>query len=80
MIDAVRYRKGIGDDAQAIADTKYFIETFGHEESAEAANASFSLTVDLREAGRRRQARRQAPARVHREYGDERRRRPAVIA
>lgn len=44
MSDAVFYRKGIGDDAKAIEDTKYYIKTFGTKKPAEAAAASFSLT------------------------------------
>jgi tetratricopeptide (TPR) repeat protein len=44
MSDAVFYRKGIGDDAKAIANTKFFIETFGKKKPTEAANAMFSLT------------------------------------
>jgi tetratricopeptide (TPR) repeat protein len=44
MSDAVFYRKGIGDDAKAIENTKYFIKTFGAKKPAEAANAHFSLT------------------------------------
>ena len=44
MSDAVFYRKGIGDDAKAIANTKFFIDTFGRKKPAEAANAMFSLT------------------------------------
>jgi tetratricopeptide (TPR) repeat protein len=44
MSDAVFYRKGIGDDDKAIADTKYFVDTFGKKKPAEAANAAFSLT------------------------------------
>ena len=44
MSDAVFYRKGIGDDAKAIEDTKYYIKTFGTKLPSEAANASFSLT------------------------------------
>ncbi len=43
MSDAVFYRKGIGDDDKAIADTKYFIDTFGKKKPTEAANAAFSL-------------------------------------
>jgi tetratricopeptide (TPR) repeat protein len=43
MSDAVFYRKGIGDDDKAIADTKYFIDTFGKKKPSEAANAAFSL-------------------------------------
>ena len=44
MSDAVFYRKGIGDDAKAIENTKYFIKTFGKKNQKEAANAAFSLT------------------------------------
>ena len=44
MSDAVFYRKGIGDDDKAIADTKYFIDTFGTKKPTEAADAAFSLT------------------------------------
>lgn len=43
MSDAVFYRKGIGDDDKAIADTKYFVDTFGKKKPAEAANAAYSL-------------------------------------
>lgn len=43
MNDAVFYRKGIGDDDKAIADTKYFVDTFGKKKAAEAAAAAFSL-------------------------------------
>ena len=43
MNDAVLYRKGLGDDAKAIEDTKYFIKTFGAKNAQDAANASFSL-------------------------------------
>jgi tetratricopeptide (TPR) repeat protein len=44
MNDAVLYRKGTGDDAKAIEDTKFFVRTFGAKNPAEAANAAFSLT------------------------------------
>jgi len=43
MNDAVFYRKGIGDDAKAIENTKYFIKTFGPKKPQEAAAAMFSL-------------------------------------
>ncbi len=43
MSDAVFFRKGIGDDAKAIEDTKYFIKTFSAKKPTEAANADFSL-------------------------------------
>ena len=51
MSDAVFYRKGIGDDAKAIADTKFFIDTFGRKKPAEAANAMFSLTSIFEKQG-----------------------------
>jgi tetratricopeptide (TPR) repeat protein len=44
MNDAVFYRKGIGDDAKAIENTKFFLKTFGPKKPQEAANAMFSLT------------------------------------
>jgi tetratricopeptide (TPR) repeat protein len=44
MSDAVFFRKGIGDDAKAISNTKFFIDTFGRKNPDEAANAMFSLT------------------------------------
>ncbi len=44
MSDAVFYRKGLGDDAKAIENTRYFIRTFGGKKPAEAATAMFSLT------------------------------------
>jgi len=43
MSDAVFYRKGIGEDAKAIENTKYFIKTFGVKKPQEAANAMFSM-------------------------------------
>jgi len=44
MNDAVLYRKGIGDDDKAVADTNYFIKTFGAKKQSAAANAFFSIT------------------------------------
>jgi hypothetical protein len=44
MSEAVFFRKGIGDDAKAIEDTKYFIRVFGGKKATEAANASYALT------------------------------------
>jgi tetratricopeptide (TPR) repeat protein len=44
MSNAVFFRKGIGDDAKALEDTKYFIATFGPRKPQEAANAMFSMT------------------------------------
>jgi DNA-3-methyladenine glycosylase len=51
MSDAVFYRKGIGDDDKAIADTKYYIKTFGTKKPAEAAAAAFSLTSVFEKQG-----------------------------
>lgn len=45
MNDAVLYRKGIGDDAQAIADTHYFIAKFARQKPAAAADAFWSLAA-----------------------------------
>ena len=45
MNDAVFYRKGIGDDDKAIADTKYFIKTFGKKKQGRTPRTPcFSLT------------------------------------
>nr|HEX4312431.1 tetratricopeptide repeat protein [Kofleriaceae bacterium] len=51
MSDAVFYRKGIGDDAKAISDTKYFVDTFGKSRPQDAANAMFSLTSVYEKTG-----------------------------
>ena len=51
MSDAVFFRKGIGDDAKAIEDTKYFIKTFSAKKPTEAANASFSLVTIYEKQG-----------------------------
>jgi len=51
MSDAVFYRKGIGDDAKAIENTKFFIKTFGPKKPQEAANAMFSLTSVFEKQG-----------------------------
>lgn len=45
MSSAVFYRKGIGDDAKAIEDTKFFIKTFGAKNPDKAAEAFFSLAT-----------------------------------
>lgn len=51
MSEAVFFRKGIGDDKQAIDDTKYFVKTFSQKKPQEAANAMFSLTAVFEKAG-----------------------------
>lgn len=43
LSDAVQLRKGLGDDAQAIADTERFVARFGGQRVAEAADAFYSL-------------------------------------
>ncbi|HTL31566.1 MAG TPA: hypothetical protein VL326_00500 [Kofleriaceae bacterium] len=42
--DAAYYRKAIGDRDKAIADTQYFIKTFGAKRPKDAADAMWSLT------------------------------------
>ena len=79
MSDAVFYRKGIGDDAKAIEDTKYFIKTFGTKKPQEAANAMFSLTTIYEKQGDK-DAVDQAPPRVHPHVRQQGWRRPLVIA
>ncbi len=51
MNDAVFYRKGIGDDEKAIANTNYFIKQFAKGNANEAANAYFSLTTIYEKQG-----------------------------
>jgi tetratricopeptide (TPR) repeat protein len=51
MSNAVFFRKGIGDDAKAIEDTRYFIGTFGPKKPQEAANAMFSMTAIYEKQG-----------------------------
>ncbi|HEX7703566.1 MAG TPA: hypothetical protein VF403_22655, partial [Kofleriaceae bacterium] len=43
MSDAVYFRKALGDRDTVIADTKYFIRTFGAKKPREAADAAWSL-------------------------------------
>lgn len=42
--DAVFYRKGIGDDDEAIKDTQFFIKQYGKKKAREAAEAMWSMT------------------------------------
>ncbi len=44
LSDAVVFRKGIGDDAKALADTRQFVILYGTKKKAEAASAYFSMT------------------------------------
>ena len=43
LSEAVTFRKGVGDDAQAIADTEAFIHRFGATHPTAAADASWTL-------------------------------------
>ncbi len=43
MNNAVLYRKGIGDDAKAIADTKFYVDTFEKQDPTSAAEAYYSM-------------------------------------
>lgn len=45
LSDAVYYRKATGNRAKAIADTQYFVKTFGSKKPREAAEAMWSLTA-----------------------------------
>lgn len=51
MSDAVFYRRSLGQHEEAIADTQYFIKTFGAKRVAEAADAYFSLTISYQALG-----------------------------
>ncbi|HEX2687343.1 MAG TPA: hypothetical protein VHN14_12040, partial [Kofleriaceae bacterium] len=51
LSDAVSFRKGLGDDPQAIADTENFIAMFGAKRPAEAAGAYFSLIAIYEKQG-----------------------------
>ncbi len=44
LSDAVFYRKGIGDDDKAIADTNFFIKQYKRKKPKQAAAADYSLT------------------------------------
>jgi TolA-binding protein len=51
MSDAVFFYKGVGNDAKAIEDTRYFVRTYGAKKPAEAAAAAFSLTAIYEKQG-----------------------------
>lgn len=51
LSDAVQFRKGIGDDAKALADTQQFVRMYGKTRQAEAATAFFSMTAIHEKAG-----------------------------
>jgi tetratricopeptide (TPR) repeat protein len=44
LSEAVFFRKGIGDDARAIDDTRYFVKMFSQNKPQDAAGAMFALT------------------------------------
>ena len=45
LSDAVTFRKGVGDDAQAIVDTEAFVRRFGATHPAAAADAAWTLAA-----------------------------------
>ena len=51
MSEVVFFNKGLGDDAKAIANTKYFVDMFGAKLPAEAANAMYSLATVYEKRG-----------------------------
>lgn len=51
LSDAVQFRKGLGDDKLAIADTEKFVAMFGAKQPAEAAGAYFSLAAIYEQQG-----------------------------
>lgn len=51
LSDAVAFRKGLGDDRLAIADTEKFIAMFGAKRPDEAASAYFSLIAIYEKQG-----------------------------
>ena len=51
MNDAVVYRKGMGQDEQALENTAYFVRTFGAEQPRAAADAFFSMGTILEKRG-----------------------------
>lgn len=51
LSDAVTYRKGVGDDDLAIADTELFLTKFGKTHPAEAATAAWSMTAIYEKQG-----------------------------
>ena len=51
LSSAVQFRKGVGDDKQAIADTEKFVAMFGAKQPAAAADAYFSLVAIYEKQG-----------------------------
>jgi len=49
--DAVFYRKGIGDDEEALKDTQFFIRQYGKKKVREAAEAMWSMTAIYEKRG-----------------------------
>lgn len=52
LSDAVFYRKGIGDDEEAIDDTRAFVARYGNKKPAEAADAFYSMASVLEKQGK----------------------------
>jgi tetratricopeptide (TPR) repeat protein len=51
LSSAVQFRKGLGDDVQAIADTEAFVARFARQQPAAAAAAYFSLVAIYEKQG-----------------------------
>jgi len=51
LSEAVFYRKGIGQDDKAIADTTFFMRQYGSKKPKEASDAMFSLTTVYEKQG-----------------------------
>ncbi len=51
LSDAVQFRKGIGDDAKALADTQQFVKMYGKTRQVEAATAFYSMTSIYEKTG-----------------------------
>jgi outer membrane protein assembly factor BamD (BamD/ComL family) len=51
MSEVVFFNKGLGDDARAIENTRFFVDAFGARHPAEAADAMFSLAAVYEKRG-----------------------------
>ena len=52
LSQAVTYRKGIGDDAQAIANTEFYVRQYRNKQRQQTAEALFSMTAIYEKQGR----------------------------
>ena len=52
LSQAVTYRKGIGDDAQAIKNTEFFVKQYRRKQRQETAEALFSMTAIYEKQGK----------------------------